>query len=132
VASHWGERVSAILRASAESEATRAHTRLTGEGYPSNDFPANTDDVDWLPAIGAKGWVVVTGDRGISKKPAERKVLEEANVIAVFMAKGFTTKPIFDLVSLFIRWWPEIERAVGRVKPGTALEVNPNGKVDLL
>jgi hypothetical protein len=97
-----------------------------------DNFPANTDDVDWLPAIGAKGWVVVTGDRGISKKPAERKVLEEANVIAVFMAKGFTTKPIFDLVSLFIRWWPEIERAIGRVKPGTALEVNPNGKVDLL
>jgi uncharacterized protein with PIN domain len=95
-------------------------------------FPANTDDVDWLPEIGTNGWVVVTGDRGISKKPAERKVLEEANVVSVFMAKGFTTKPIFELVSLFIRWWPEIERAVGRVKPGTALEVNPNGKVDLL
>jgi hypothetical protein len=97
-----------------------------------DNFPADTDDVDWLPEIGAKGWVVITGDRGISKKPAERKVLEEANVIAVFMAKGFTSKPIFELVSLFIRWWPEIARAVGRVKPGTSLEVNPNGKVDIL
>ena len=97
-----------------------------------DSFPADTDDVEWLPVIGGKGWVVITGDRGISKKPAERRVLEEANVIAVFMAKGFTTKPIFELVSLFIRWWPEIERAVGRVKLGTALEVNPNGKVDLL
>ena len=95
-------------------------------------FAAKTDDVDWIPEIGRRGWVVVTGDRGISKKPAERKVLEAANIIAVFMAKGFTSKPIFELVSLIIRWWPDIEKAVGRVKPGTSLEVNPNGKVEVL
>jgi hypothetical protein len=88
--------------------------------------------IDWIPKVGRQGWVVITGDRGISRKPAERKVLEEANVIAVFMAKGFTAKPIFELVSLFLRWWPEIERTVSRVRPGTSLEVNPNGKVTLL
>lgn len=55
--------------------------------------------------------------------------MEEANVIAVFMAKGFTSKQIFDLVSTFIKWWPDIERAVARVKPGTSLEVSVNGKV---
>ncbi len=97
-----------------------------------DDFPPGTLDVDWIPEVGKRGWVVITGDRGISKKPAERKALEEANVISVFMAKGFTTKPIFELVSLFIKWWPDIEHAVERVKPGTSLEVNPNGKVDLL
>jgi len=97
-----------------------------------DEFPANTLDVDWIPEIGRRGWVVITGDRGISKKPAERKAIEEANIIAVFMAKGFTSKPIFELVSLFIKWWPDIERAVGHVKAGTSLEVNPNGKVDIL
>jgi hypothetical protein len=97
-----------------------------------DEFPAETNDVDWIPEVGRCGWVVITGDRGISRKPAERKVLEEANVIAVFMAKGFTTKPIFELVSLFLRWWPEIERTVSRVRPATSLEVNPNGKVTLL
>jgi hypothetical protein len=96
------------------------------------DFPANTPDIDWLPEIGRKGWVVVTGDRRISKKPPERKALEEANVIAVFMAKGFTLKKRFDMVSSFIKWWPDIERAVAHVKPGTSLEVGVNGKVDIL
>jgi len=48
------------------------------------------------------------------------------------MAKGFTTKPIFELVSLFVKWWPDIDRSVQRVKPGTSLQVNPNGKIDLL
>src|ERR1035438_5432419 len=95
-------------------------------------FPPNTLDVTWIPEIGRRGWVVITADRGISKKPAERKALEEANVISVFMAKGFTTKPIFELVSLFVKWWPDIDRSVQRVKPGTSLQVNPNGKIDLL
>jgi hypothetical protein len=97
-----------------------------------DDFPPDTPDVDWLPEVGRKGWIVITGDRRISKKPPERKALEEANVIAVFMAKGFTSKQIFDLVSTFIKWWPDMERAVGRVKPGTSLEVSVNGKVDIL
>jgi hypothetical protein len=97
-----------------------------------DEFPPNTLDVTWIPEIGRRGWVVITADRGISKKPAERKALEEANVISVFMAKGFTMKPIFELVSLFVKWWPDIDRSVQRVKPGTSLQVNPNGKIDLL
>jgi len=97
-----------------------------------DECPPNTLDVTWIPEIGRRGWVVITADRGISKKPAERKALEEANVISVFMAKGFTTKPIFELVSLFVKWWPDIDRSVQRVKPGTSLQVNPNGKIDLL
>jgi hypothetical protein len=95
-------------------------------------FPPNTLDVTWIPEIGRRGWVVITADRGISKKPAERKALEEANIISVFTAKGFTTKPIFELVSLFVKWWPDIDRSVQRVKPGTSLQVDPNGKIDLL
>ena len=100
--------------------------------FVQDEFPPNTLDVTWIPEIGRRGWAVITADRGISKKPAERKALEEANVISVFMAKGFTTKPIFELVSLFVKWWPDIDRSVQRVKPGTSLQVNPNGKIDLL
>ena len=96
------------------------------------DFPASTLDVDWIPEIGRRGWVVITGDRGIARKPAEKKALEEAHVIAVFMAKGFTHKQIFDLVSSIIKWWPEIARQVTRVKVGTSLQVTINGKVELL
>jgi hypothetical protein len=74
----------------------------------------------------------VTGDRRISKKPPERKALQEANVIAVFMAKGFTSKKIFDLVSSFIKWWPDIEYAASRVKTGTSLEVGVHEKIEIL
>jgi len=97
-----------------------------------DEFPADTPDVQWIPRVGENGWVLVTGDRGISRKPAERLALERANIIAVFMAKGFVHKPIFDLVSSFIKWWPEIERNVNHVKAGTSLHVTINGRVELL
>ncbi|MGH7729163.1 MAG: hypothetical protein ACREQC_06285 [Candidatus Binataceae bacterium] len=97
----------------------------------TDEFPAETPDVTWIPQIGQRGWTLVTGDRGISRKPAERKALEEANVVSIFMAKGFTSKPLFEQVSLVIRSWPEIQRAVEQVKPGTSLQISPNGKVVL-
>ena len=53
-------------------------------------------------------------------------------MIAVFMSKGFTSKKIFDIVASFVKWWPEIEYAVSRVKPGTSLEVGVNGKVEVI
>lgn len=62
-----------------------------------------------------------------SASPSKR-----ANIVAVFMAKSFMHKHIFDLVSSFIKWWPEIERKVAHVTPGTSLEVSINGKIELL
>lgn len=53
-------------------------------------FEANVDDVDWILRAGQVGWIVVTGDLGIHKKPAERLKLEEANIVTVFLHKGFT------------------------------------------
>ncbi len=55
-------------------------------------FPANAVDVAWIPQVGKSGWIIVTGDRGIAKKPAERKALEEANTVALFLAKGIIHK----------------------------------------
>ena len=43
-------------------------------------FPQGTPDVDFLPAIAAKGWILVTQDQRIQSKPHERKALMDAGV----------------------------------------------------
>ena len=43
-------------------------------------FPQGTADVDFLPAIAAKGWILVTQDQRIRSKPHERKALMDAGV----------------------------------------------------
>ena len=95
-------------------------------------FPADTIDVTWIPWVGKKGWIIVTGDRGIAKKPAERKALEEAQTISLFLAKGIIHKPLFELVAFIVRHWPTIEKAVERAKTGTSLELTVNGRVEIL
>lgn len=95
-------------------------------------FEPGIDDVDWIPRAGEEGWVVVTGDLGIHKKPAERLKLESANVVTLFLHKGFTKQKIWEQVAFITRHWPEIERAVAKMKRGSSVLVGPNGKIEIL
>ncbi len=95
-------------------------------------FPARTLDVDFIPRVGGEGWVLVTGDNAQNRKPAEKKALEDARVIAVFIYRGFTKLKLFPQVAFIMRHWLAIEERVAKVRPGTSLEVNVNGKIEIL
>ncbi|MGB3614160.1 MAG: hypothetical protein WBA10_10225 [Elainellaceae cyanobacterium] len=43
-------------------------------------FAKNALDVDWLPAVGARGWIVLTKDGRIGKRTLERMAVANANV----------------------------------------------------
>lgn len=43
-------------------------------------FENNAQDVDWLPEVGEKGWVVLTKDSSISKNYLERIAVARARV----------------------------------------------------
>jgi len=95
-------------------------------------FDPAVDDVDWIPRAGTEGWIVVTGDLGIHKKPAERLKLEGANIVTVFLHRGFTKQKIWDQLAFVVRHWPEIERSISKVKRGSSVLVGVNGKIEIL
>lgn len=43
-------------------------------------FPDNAQDVDWLPEVGKKGWVILTKDSSIINNKLERIAVASANV----------------------------------------------------
>lgn len=45
-------------------------------------FPANAKDTDWLPVVAARGWVVLTKDEHIRRRPLEREALLAAGARA--------------------------------------------------
>jgi len=45
-------------------------------------FPPDALDVDWLRVVGGRGWVVLTKDERIRRRPLERDALLEAGVHA--------------------------------------------------
>lgn len=58
---------------------------LRGEGHIAHvqgpdTFGTGTRDADWLPHVGARGWILVTKDKNIRKREIELRALREAHV----------------------------------------------------
>jgi hypothetical protein len=47
-------------------------------------FAGDAADVDWIPEIARRNWVLITKDQNIRRNPLERKVYEKAKL------RGFT------------------------------------------
>ncbi len=43
-------------------------------------FPHDTPDVDWLIEAGRNGWIVVSRDKRVSRRPAELRAIRDHNV----------------------------------------------------
>lgn len=50
-------------------------------------FPADAPDQQWLSAVGVRGWVVISKDRRIRHRGAERAAVEAA-AVALFIFRG--------------------------------------------
>ena len=71
-------------------------------------FPADTADEVWLPDIGRRGWYLVSRDKKIAKKRAQRVVLTEAGVGAFFFVqkKDYTG---WEWVEVVVGRWREMK-----------------------
>ncbi len=66
--------------------------RLQDEGLRAElhdrHFAQGTPDAEWLPAVGKRGWVVLTKDTRIRYRPSEKQALLAAGVRAYAFASG--------------------------------------------
>ena len=95
-------------------------------------FPKDAPDRQWIPWVGKRGWVIVTTDGRILQNPAERRALERAHIIAVFLFRGFSEMTRWAQACWLLRWWPRITSAVHQAAPGTNLHINRMGRVSEL
>ena len=51
-------------------------------------FPQDAKDADWLPDVGARGWVVLTKDKRIRKRPDELAAVRAACVRMFVLSTG--------------------------------------------
>lgn len=69
----------------------------------SDRFTASESDVVWIRAVSADGLVILTRDRHIRTRPAERQAFAEAGARCFVVATGAST-PLDDLRALLIAW----------------------------
>lgn len=51
-------------------------------------FGTGTPDVDWLPQVGARGWILITKDKNIRKREIELRALKQSRVRAFVLTAG--------------------------------------------
>jgi 5S rRNA maturation endonuclease (ribonuclease M5) len=73
-------------------------------------FSKNTQDVDWIPEIGRRGWIILTKDARIGKNQIERLAVADARVrMFVLVSQNLSGA---DMASIFIKSIPEMEKFI--------------------
>jgi PIN like domain len=73
-------------------------------------FGKNTQDVDWIPEIGKRGWIILTKDARIGKNKIERLAVTDAGVrMFVLVSQNLSGA---DMASIFLEAIPEMEKFI--------------------
>jgi hypothetical protein len=80
-------------------------------------FPPDTPDAVWIPDVARRGWILVTRDKRIRKRPLEVHALAHAKLSAfIFMQKRDPDR--WGWVELVVRRWTEMkDRATTERRP---------------
>lgn len=78
-------------------------------GHPDvPEIPRQTQDLDWLPIVGARGWAVIMRDKRIRRRAAEKQALIDHSVRA-FCLTGAGNRTSWEMLRLIVRHWDAIE-----------------------
>lgn len=99
--------------------------------YPGHEdlpeVPLGTPDLDWMPVVAARGFIVLTRDKHIRTRPVELRVYLEHGVRSVWLGAKRDLGPR-DQVALFLKHETRLRKEI--IKRGTgpwALAMGPSG-----
>ncbi|NOT20305.1 MAG: hypothetical protein HOP24_08560 [Sideroxydans sp.] len=90
-------------------------------------FEPNSPDEEWLPAVGKKGWLVLTRDKNIRRKPNELRAFKENRVVAIVLTSGQASAS--DTAELVVRLYPKLLRKIQNAKPPAMFAVTLAGTI---
>jgi predicted nuclease of predicted toxin-antitoxin system len=93
-------------------------------------FAPDARDVDWLAEVGAKGWVVLTKDRGIRWRSLERTAAMTAGVALFTLTSGNLNGA--EMAEIFVKALPAMCRFLAKHSPPFIASVTRRGRVRTL
>ena len=87
-------------------------------------FDGATSDIDWIRTLAEEGgWIVLSGDFRIIRRPHEKRIWQSARLTGFFLAKGWINATFWDQAWRLVRWWPQIAAQARRVEAGATFQI---------
>ena len=89
-------------------------------------FDKDTVDAEWIKRLGEdkpSDWIVVTGDKRITKNKAERAAWVKAGLKGFVLAPAFQKTPVHQQASLLLWRWPGMEAFIAAAAAGSMFEL---------
>jgi hypothetical protein len=90
-------------------------------------FAPDCPDEEWLPVAGKSGWVVLTRDKNIRRKPNELQAFKKNLVLAIVLSSGQASAS--DTASLVVSLYPKLMRKIQTAKPPAMFTVTLAGTI---
>jgi predicted nuclease of predicted toxin-antitoxin system len=95
-----------------------------------DEFEADARDVEWLHAVGKRGWVVLTKDARIRTNAIERGSLLSSKVAAFMLGRGDMKGP--QMAATFIAALPRMAKVLRRWDLPLVATITAVGRVSVL
>lgn len=90
-------------------------------------FAQDTQDVDWIRALGREGrWLVISGDVHITKRAAERAAWGNSDLLGFFLAPPWSRMRNIEKAGRLLLWWPKILDQANLVAGGALFQLPVN------
>lgn len=90
-------------------------------------FQANTPDEEWLQEVGKQGWILLTRDERIRRRPNELQAFRDHGVIGFVLTAGNASAA--DTAALITRLYPKLIRKAKAAKPPAMFCITQSGTI---
>ena len=92
-------------------------------------FAPGTEDTEWLPFVGEKGWLLLTKDKRIRYNELEKDAVREHKVREFYFSSGNFSG--VEMAEMLIDALRDMVRVFRRQKPPFIASITKSGKVDV-
>ncbi len=87
-------------------------------------FDPTISDADWINTLSIEGrWVVISGDRRITRNKAEYAAFRNSRLVGFFLARGLYKTKATKQVERILALWERMETLAGTVEGGAMFEL---------
>jgi hypothetical protein len=93
-------------------------------------FGPGVTDAEWISALNLEGrWIVVSGDRRITKNKAEYRVFSSSKLIGFFLAPAVKKARVTKQMQVILAHWDRMEVLAQTIAGGAMFELPMTGAI---